>query len=626
MGSVSLSPIPPDDGGDREARPSVSPLGELVERVSSRLFGAGWLFFVPYLALYLLALAIGLSSASLRSVFWILHVAFGALLVARAVEAARRKTSRDLLSSGTLWFWGGLFALFLLPGAYLEFPADPWEHVRRLNAWPPDLPVRSAVFAHRFAYFWGFTFLSVVDPSRSRLVLDLLSGFWQLLLAFQFHRLARRLGFTETWSRLQVLGVVALFGNGEFSFLRYYALSSTPLAYVAYLSAAIAILDLLERPFAWARPVLTLGGCVALIVLDHPQELLFLVLFGLCAGVVKTWGGESRARRRLLLGAGAAVFVAGLVAGRVLMRDPISHGIDPYRFYFPFVSRLATFRLWDPHLDYLRTLGAGGLVALAMAVVFRRDHPILACLVLAPILLLSFPPLALAFSYASSIRNSYRLLYVLPVSFMLVAGLQSFLSRRRWPRAGRLFWPPIVVLAILSSLGLRSSAPAYGKLRFQLFQPPPALTGAAIDPVVRWFRENRELDRTCVVTSDPVTEWMVAAWLGREPGTDRVSGYRWLSLSDFAPWTIHGPEDLLYYASTHAVCGFLVERSPEYGGDSGVRSWVGAASGHWTADAASPRARVPPGFVGAAEKLLDHGWRRTFVPPSYWYYEPPRAE
>jgi hypothetical protein len=519
-----------------------------------------------------------------------------------------------------------LTAVFLLPGASLEFPGDPWEHLRRLNAWPVDALVRSSPFAHRFAYFWGFTWLTAVDFAHRRLVLDLYSAFWQLLVAFQVFRLARRLGFSPFWSRLQVLGVLAFFGNGEFSFLRYYALSSTPLAHVAYLTAAIALLDLLEGH--GRRPLATLALSSILIVLNHVQELLLLIVFAGTALLLHGYKRSSPERRRALVMAGGLAFVAGLVGGRLVMQHAGLLGVDPQRFYYPFVSRFATFRLWDPSLDYFRTMGVVGLAGLFLATAFHRRHPLVAALTVAPFVLLSFPPLTLAFAYAASIRSTYRLLFLLPGTFMLIAALEATSRLVRRPLQAREWALATLVMASLLWAALRPAPPTYGKLQFQLQRTPPDLAATDMDPTAQWFIENRALDATCIVTSDPVTEWVVAAWLGREPGVDRVSGFRWHTPTTFAPWSVRGVEDLLHYSSTHTVCGYLVmgRAQKKTQRDLGTRSWVGEVSGHWAPDAANPAARVTPGFIGAAEALRDRGWRRTFVPPAYWYYEPPRAD
>jgi hypothetical protein len=584
------------------------------------LFADGWGFFVPYVLIYL-ALGGGLTNGGLRSLFWLLHGATGALFVLHVGDRLRSHGGLRALGRPAFLFWVALTAVFLLPGAYLEFPGDAWEHLRRLNAWPVEALVLASPFAHRFAYFWGFTFLTAVDFPHRRFVLDLYSAFWQLLLAFQFFRLARRLGFSPFWSRFQVLGVLAFFGNGEFSFFRYYALSSTPLAHVGYLTAAIAFLDLIEgRSRGAALVTLTLGSI--LIVVDHEQELLLLAVFAATAFLVHVHQRSSPERRRALVTACGLVLASGLVAGRIVMLHADAW-VDPYRFYYPFVSRFATFRLWDPSLDYFRAMGVVGLVGLFLAAVLHRRHPVAAALTIAPVVLLSFPPLTLAFAHAASIRSTYRLLYLFPGSFMLIAALEATLHGR--PRAWHVqeWASATVVLGALLLAAFRPAPPTYGKLPFQLQRLPRAVAAIDIDPAAGWFLENRKLNATCIVTSDPVTEWVVAAWLGREPGVDRVSGFRWHTPATLAPWSIHGVEDLLYYNRTHDVCGYLVmgrlQRRTER--NLGPRSWVGEMSGHWAPDAANAAARVMPGFIGAAEALVDRGWRRTFVPPSYWYYE-----
>jgi hypothetical protein len=607
------------------ARPAVGLLS-LSRRLLGWLFADGWGFFVPYALLYVAALGLGLTNGRLRTLFWLMHWATAGLFVLYGGSRLRSHGGLVVLWSRGFAFWVALAAVFLLPGAYLEFPGDPWEHLRRLNAWPVDELVRSSPFAHRFAYFWGFSLLSAVDFVHRRLILDLYSAFWQMLLAFQVFRLARRLGFSPLWSRIQVIGALAFFGNGEFSFFRYYALSSTPLAYLAYLAAAIAFLDFLER--RGERPFVTLTLCSVLIILDHVQELVLLLVFVSTAFLLHVHRRASPRLRRALVVSGGLLFLTGLVAGRVVMLYPHIFGVDPYAFFYPFVSRVASFRLWDPSLDYFRTLGVVGLAALFLAGVFHRRHPLLAALTLAPVVLLSFPPFALAMAHASSIRSSYRLLFLLPASFMLIASVEATLRDRPRPLRGRDWALATMVLAALLLAGLRAASPTFGKLPFQLHRPPSALAATAIDPAAQWFLENRKLDARCIVTSDPVTEWVVAAWLGREAGVDRVSGLRWLTPTTLAPWSIRGVEDLLHYSSTHNVCGYLamgrLQKRTER--DLGPRSWVGEMSGHWAPDAANAAARITPGFIGAAEALVDHGWRKTFVPPSYWYYEPPAQD
>ena len=109
-----------------------------------RLVASGWAFFLPYAALYLVALLLGLTCGALRLVFWIGHallVAAAAFHGVRRLRGLWRSPSSALVA---LAFWILLAFVFWLPGAYLEFPGDPWEHVRRLNSWHPEALLSAA--------------------------------------------------------------------------------------------------------------------------------------------------------------------------------------------------------------------------------------------------------------------------------------------------------------------------------------------------------------------------------------------------------------------------------------------------------------------------------------------------
>lgn len=89
----------------------------------------GGLIFFPYLCVYLLAWAMDLHISVLRAIFCALNVVALIYLVRCLIQGAVSIGRWHLL------FWTGLFAFFLLPGALIEFPLDPWEHLRRIYRW-----------------------------------------------------------------------------------------------------------------------------------------------------------------------------------------------------------------------------------------------------------------------------------------------------------------------------------------------------------------------------------------------------------------------------------------------------------------------------------------------------------
>ena len=103
-------------------------------------FRSGWIFLLPYLAEYFLYgwlnwpanPGTGSRIPPLLHVYWATHAAHLALALfalGRWFQDHRPADLRALLP------WVLLAVIFLLPGAYLEFPADPWEHYARMNRW-----------------------------------------------------------------------------------------------------------------------------------------------------------------------------------------------------------------------------------------------------------------------------------------------------------------------------------------------------------------------------------------------------------------------------------------------------------------------------------------------------------
>jgi hypothetical protein len=602
---------------------------ELRGRVGAWLFSDGWLVFAPYLAVFALAWALRWSNGTLRVLFVAIHLLLFCAFVDH-LRLSRATSGREPAPWRRAGVWAvlALAAALALPGAYLEFPADPWEHVRRTNVPRAEGLVGADGVASRLAYLWAWSFVSWVPPIHQRAAFDLLSAFWQLLLAFQLYRFARRLGFSSAWSRLQVLGVVALFGNNVFSFFRYYALSATPLAYIAYLAGAIAVLDGIERPAARRRAtgVLLLAG--GLILANHVQEMLFLVLFAVVALGVRWVTGAGPRLRRAVLATLAVVAVLGLGAGRLAIGTPGRMGIGPLQDAWPWFSRVASFRLWDPGLNYFHALGLPGVLAVILALLRFRAHPLLASLTLAPPALLLFPPFAVPFASLTHPGNTYRLLYAIPGSLILVASLRAALvalARRGRIRRGRtaaLAAATFVVLAV----GAWSGPPVFGKLRFQLHRPSSELALVALDETAQWFHDHRPGSEGCLVKSDAITQFVLDAYRGRPLGVDRVTGAHYVSEMWF-PWDLPFRDFDGHYRRHLAFCGLLVVDEASLPGVASPRepSWAGPQSGHWGADAAAFGARVPPGLQEDAEKLLARGWTKVRVPPHYAYYEPPAS-
>lgn len=247
-----------------------------------RYFYSGWAFLIPYLAVYLLyyatrwpvnAAGSNIASADvspspslpvspssfipcLLHVYWVLH-AIHAILAGFAlwgwwssycsknqgpstkcqntdasppspleVERWTFGVGRSALAI-RLAPWALLALLFYIPGVYLEWPSDPWEHLRRINEWR----VLDTVGAHsswmKSAYFIPYSLLSWCIGLRQLFWLDFYYTGICLLLCWQYYRFSRACGLGERSSMVFVIIQALLFGNNIFSFYRYYGISSS---------------------------------------------------------------------------------------------------------------------------------------------------------------------------------------------------------------------------------------------------------------------------------------------------------------------------------------------------------------------------------------------------------------
>jgi len=567
-------------------------------------FGNGCFFFLPYLALYVFAWVVGVPVRILTGLFVALH-AINLVLLAVYVGAQRHR-----LRVPDLVFWSILLGVFLVPGAYLEYPADPWEHLRRLFQWFAVDVVADGQQRHKFAYFWGHTLVNWVPIEGRRLALDFYAAFWQMLVASQVYALSRRLGFDRALSMLQVVAFVLLFGTNVFG-IRYYALSSTPLAYAAFLRILVCGIDFLDRRNVRAAAAIPL--LLALAWANHEQEVLFsLIGVGSLLGVA--WyrrlapAARPAVNRRLL-----GVVLLCLAAGGFARR------FAPHLYEHVFwsqVSYVGGFAVWQRH-EFLETYGLHGLLSLVFAVWLRRRHPRLAALTLMPTLFLLFPPTAVAFAAMIGTGSVvHRILYAFPLSFMLVVGIRDlgvWIARRLDRSPERLIGLAAAALAVVA-FALPASYPWRGRGWFAFYQAPAERELLFVDETALWLREHRQFEKSCRILGDSATQWALAAHLSLRP-----DGLRKQPRS-YAQDTRH-VDRLLQLVERYEACGVLV----------GVRgrlpavppSPVAKRSGHFDARLANLRWLTAPSFAYAAEALTRHGWTKTSVPPFYILYEPP---
>ena len=229
-------------------------------------FRSGWAFLIPYLLAYLLyawlkwpvnpngtvkAACESVSTVSsqlptlssqrsaipcLLHVYWFLHlihliVGVLALRVWRE-NGEPRQSGQSMAGSlyRRLWPlvpWLCLALIFWIPGIYLEWPSDPWEHLRRINEWRVIEEVTAHSSWMKYSYFIPYSLLTWCSGLRQIFWLNFYYTGICLLLCWQYYRLAKACNLGERSSMVFVLLQALLFGNNIFSFYRYYGISSS---------------------------------------------------------------------------------------------------------------------------------------------------------------------------------------------------------------------------------------------------------------------------------------------------------------------------------------------------------------------------------------------------------------
>lgn len=608
------------------------------------LFAEGWFFFVPYLFFYLLFKYFNLKIFALKNyftlenIFTILHILNSSLLIYYLCKSYKKQYLSRLL------FGFFLLLLFQIPGAYIEFPSDAWEHFRRIFEWQVCTFVDDHSNNHKFIYFWGWTLMSKVAPLYRRTALDIYSTFWQFILAYQFYLFAKRIGFSESWAKVQVLGTICLFGTNVFGFYRYYALSSTPLAYIAYLQSLTVILDILDGN---RKKAILLLALIPMIYYNHYQELLLLIISGLSIFLANTYDKEQDKWINKIKSVIIMILIISFTIGTLSISFSQNNAFligDFWNVYLQnyfkektaqyltieanYWSKWGILRIWDQKLPYFQTLGVYGSFTMVICLVLWNKYRLLSSLTLFPFLLLFFQPLMLLISITDGTYSTFRILYAFPYSFMLIVGLKELfnfaIKKILGNRPIRSIYKYLIFIYFLIFLSFQPSFPWRGRLWHQLYKPTPQLSLEKLDITGQWLVENRQFDSPCLLITDNATSFSLATHLGIIGliQTNRLSPYNPSQIID-------GVDSLKNYIQSttqhqQKLCKFLV------GIPSRINpppiSKVGELSGHWSPELVRQDFNYTKEFVEATAFLTSLGWTKTFVPPFYWLYEAPYSE
>lgn len=581
-----------------------------IDNLCQILFSNGWGFIFPYVLFYLYSLYSHSPIEPLFNIFIILHI-FNFLLLIYFIYQ-----NKNNLKLKKIIFWLIISLIFIIPGVYLEYPADPWSHFERIFSFQNTDFIAESDIKHKFSYFFAWALMSKIEPINRRLALNIYSTFWQLLFSYQFYLLALKLGIDKYWSKILVISVLFLFGTSSFSF-RYYDISSTVVAQIAYIASIIALLNIKERKY---QGLLLLIPLLIIMYCNHIQSVMFFII----STFALTIDYSLSKNRQYTIISLIIIFIIAYILGYYAIHYTQLGEHRLWNLKNPsYLTLFGSLKIWNPDFSYFQTAGLHGIIGLVFAIVFFKKYQTIALLTLTPYALLIFPPFVYYFatklSETSSYSDMYRALYAFPTSLIFILGLKEILpiflnkiKQINLAKNNQLLSIIIVLIIIL----IPPYQPFRGRFYFQIYKVPAQLSLQNIDITAQWFYENRKLNNSCLLASDRVTQFAIITHFGlQDQPPHRTVPY---NISN----EIKTKQDLDTYIQSKNVCKFLIAQPDKL--PNIPSSKVAQISGHWDANLVKYNMTLTSEYTQLVDTLTETGWQKTFVPPFYYLYEKPQ--
>jgi len=363
----------------------------------------------------------------------------------RPASAASNPLPHSAAAAVAPWFF--LALVFYIPGVYLEWPSDPWTHLRWITEWATHDLVADHSAGYKSLYFFAYSFLGEFQAGSQFFWLNIYNTGMCLLLAWQYYLLAKAVGLGHRWAFLSVVVNVLTFGDVCFSFYRYYGLASTILAQIAAVALTrIAILptqstkangssilisqaarsaDFRERSLGKMRfALLLVARCTALLALIAYNHVEGFGIAGLCIASIAVWR-LIEWRRSMMLFLTAGVFALSAAAILWWPRNPLISTQYRPNGWLNVCYGFNLFAWPSPAADRaMQILGLFGIINILAALALLRKNHVIGWLTVGPLIGLSLPFVAIPFCGALA-RNGepifvfHRLLFAIPSGLAL---------------------------------------------------------------------------------------------------------------------------------------------------------------------------------------------------------------
>ncbi len=593
-----------------EPRPHIRQPSRYFDALQAYL-ASGWLFFLPYLAVYLFFWGTGASVDLALSIFWTLHAFHLAAVLAVALKA--RRIFRD----PRLWFFVAVALVFLMQGVYLEFPGDNWTHAQRIFLWENGRCF-SEIPDYYEKYKSGFFFLhSLIGwvPLHARVAaLSLCAALMAALLCYQVWRMLKACGLGDTPALIGVLASL-LFTGTPIQFHAYYSISSSVPSMIGAFGALTALLAAPRH-----RLLLWFLACT-LATFNHLQGTV-ITLLGTAA--IVCWRAQIRLGNAKLFSALGATAILAFAAAALFLTQS-QFGTQLWAATGPlrdkgWISQFGLIRIWDfsslgtegPATRFLEIVTWLGLLNFAAAAVLIWKRRVLGWISLAPLAAVLYPVSATLIAYlhrsGDNIITYHRyFLLVIPLAALIdLVSISAKRSRR---------------LSSLSPLARASAASAaatiilfaaipdqrhwLGKLRDLAAHHPEVGRLDFLIPAATQLDADPRFDgRIVALVSDPATSTFLSTHLGFYSNSFR------LSVNDSSNTVFGDPSRIAaaiaeFPPPVWTICVIVPSRTPDL---PLHYSPTGAMTRHWRSFAIGGNYQFDPAILAWCDQNLTDGW------------------
>ncbi len=567
-----------------------------------RYFSSGWLFFLPFLGLWIAWRMLPLPPELLRP------LEIGVLVATTGLAVFWLISDRRNLNPETGIFLLLLAVLFSIFGPNLEFPGDNWTFWSRAkfpeaegNLIGLGESINGAIIAIFPESWWAGS-------------LRVPAVFWGVAGCYQFFRFARAMGFDPLWARIAVISVLFFMGTLGLPYFQHIILGRAMLGFLAQMALFTELVQAVRRNEfrnLWLiAPLLAIAGA------GHLQNVIMSVL-GLC-GIMIWWGIQRFGWRK---GGGTLLIVALLFWGLFdwfLFRGALQVRIEEIISGNVWLTSTGSFNLLGSEGRALLPLGIIGIVNIFAGLFLVTQNRVLGWLTIFPILALLYPPFAKVYAYALSEYDDLivfnRVLFLVPCTFALLLSLKLALTKT----TGRLAAAaPVAAGLVFLTFAAIPQRPNFGKLAYWIDKPSASLRLAPNSELIDWVREKSKLKPGDLIITDEATDFL----LRTDFLVQGIGGGRWYPgrvqdcFEDNAEMD-KALDEVVAVVLVNKPC--VIPPRP---------SFMGRLYQHSPPLLVKHDLTYSPEIIRKFDLLVENeGWTREEAPPFYYWYEPPSSE